>query len=379
MVGSRDYAVCLVQPTVFPEASRVDIYEYSRNLAVLGLETHAVVSQDRAGPLPERLHVHALGFAPGNTPYAWWRFASRARDAVRRLQASSRLRVIHLFNPSPATFILGALLRREPSSTAIVYDLRTGGLGRGADAWLIRRMARRAPAFADAVIALTPELGSDLLGHGAAVRHVPLGVDLDAFKDDARAAKPQGATYSFLYAGTLSRNRCLATMLEAFGQVLATHPHARLVIAGDGDDRGRLERIAGRPALRGAVRFLGKTPFQDIPAHYRAADCGLAYLPNKPWFQPQPQLKTLECFACNLPLVAVATAGNRQLWDGLPGELLTGDDAESFASGMRYAIEHAAELRGVYFRRVAQAHSWQRITRERLLPLYDELAAAPRS
>ena len=76
--------VCLVQPTLFPEASRVDIYEYSCALARLGVETHVVVSENRS-PALAGLTVHETRFAPRNTPGSWWRFAAFARATVRRL------------------------------------------------------------------------------------------------------------------------------------------------------------------------------------------------------------------------------------------------------------------------------------------------------
>jgi len=360
--------VCLVQPTLFPEASRVDIYEYGCALARLGVETHVVVSENHAGQLPPGLIVHQTGFAPRNTPARWWRFAAFARATVRRLNFG----IVHLFNPSPATYLLGWMLRREPRRPCIIYDLRTGGLGHSPVAMLVNAMARTAPAFADGLIAVTGALGNHLLGAGR-FREVPIGVNLESFRPRARAPRA-GDEFVFVYAGTLSRNRALGNMLAAFARVAEEHPRARLVIAGDGDDRDRLEAFVAAHGLRHAVSFLGKRPHAEVPDLLAAADCGLSYVPDVPWFQPQAQLKTLEHFAAGLTTVAVRTAGNRQYWDGLPAELLTADDPESYAAGMRCA------LTGTYdparFRRVAEANSWDRITRERLVPFYEATLAA---
>jgi glycosyltransferase involved in cell wall biosynthesis len=361
-------AVCLVQPTRLPEASRIDIYEYSRALARLGVETHVIASLDESeAPLPG-LQVHALGFPPVNTPLAWWRFATRSRAIIRRLVRERGLRIVHLFNPSPATYLLGWLLRREAPRPRVAYDLRTGGLGYRPDAMLVDAMARSAPRFADQMIALTADLGIRLLGSPERFHEVPLGVNLERFQPRGRAGGDAGE-FVFVYAGTLSRNRALSRMLAAFTRVLADHPRARLAIAGDGDDRQRLERLGGG-ALSHAVRFLGRLPYPEIPGLLARADCGLAYVPDTAWFQPQPQLKTLEYFAAGLPVVAVRTDGNRRYWQGLPPELLTADDAESFAAGMRFAIEHRGALAPAAFRGAAEAYGWDRITRERLIPLY---------
>ena len=369
MVSRLGHAVCLVQPTLFPEASRVDIHEYSCALARQGIDTHVIVSEDRSAPFPG-LTVHAVGFPPLNDPFSWLRFARIARNIVLRLAQGENLGLVHLFNPSPATFLLGWMLARRKERPAMVYDLRTGGLGRGPDAFLINAMARGAARFADGMIALTPALGRALLGDGVPFDHVPLGVNLEAF----RPAPPRSsAEFIFVYAGTLSANRRLSRMIEAFEQVVREHPNARLHIAGDGSDRPRLQALVESRGLRPTVTFLGKRDHREIPALLADAHCGLSYVPQTPWFEPQPQLKTLEYFAMDLPAVAVRTQGNAEYWAGLPPELLTADDPRSFAGGMSFALIRHASLRRADFRSVAERHSWERITGEQLVPLYERL------
>jgi glycosyltransferase involved in cell wall biosynthesis len=365
--------VCLVQPTLFPEASRVDIHEYAMALARLGVETHVIVSEDRSAPCAG-LTVHATGFPPRNDPLSWLRFARFAQERVLHLGKERNLGLVHLFNPSPATFLLGRRLARRANRPALAYDLRTGGLGRGPDAMLINAMARSAMRFADRMIALTPALGSALLGKDAAFAVVPLGVDPEIFRP---ASAPSSMDFVFIYAGTLSPNRRLSGMLEAFERVVRRHPRARLRIAGDGGDRPRLEALVASRQLASSVEFLGKRAPREIPALLAGAHCGLSWVPKAPWFEPQPQLKTLEYFAMDLPAVAVNTAGNTAYWEGLPQALLTSDDPESFARGMLYAMEQGSALRNGAFRRTAERHAWSRIVREQLLPVYADLMAHP--
>jgi glycosyltransferase involved in cell wall biosynthesis len=363
--------VCLVQPTLFPEASRIDIFEYSHALAKLGIETHVIVSEDCSKARFEGLTVHALDFPPRNTPRSWLRFASQARAILDELVRTRGLRIAHLFNPSPATYLLARMLKGQENAPQVIYDLRTGGLGHGPDALLINAMARSAASFTDAMVALTPALGKALLGEKAGFVHVPLGVNLEAFTP---AVRPHARReFVFVYAGTLSRNRHLKPMLAAFAQTHRHHPEARLRIAGDGTDRAALQALCAKLGLRDAVAFLGKLPYAEIPALLAEADCGLAYVPQKPWFEPQPQLKTLEYFAMNLPVVAVRTQGNAQYWQGLPAELLTEDDAGAFAAGMSFALGQRQRPESRPYRDVAERFSWDRITREHLVPLYERL------
>ena len=60
--------------------------------------------------------------------------------------------------------------------------------------------------------------------------------------------------------GTIARlvpDKGVAQLLEAFRHVQARVPHARLMIVGGGEDRPRLERLAGALGVAEAVRFLG--------------------------------------------------------------------------------------------------------------------------
>ncbi len=77
-------------------------------------------------------------------------------------------------------------------------------------------------------------------------------------------------------------------LIAAWPAVLASEPSARLVIAGDGDDRARLEARVTARGLAGAIRFAGRVPAPALEGLYRAAaffvmpstgeGFGLAYL-----------------------------------------------------------------------------------------------------
>ncbi len=59
-----------------------------------------------------------------------------------------------------------------------------------------------------------------------------------------------------LYLGRLRRYKRLRTLIDAFAVARASIPDARLIVAGDGDDRGALERYVAERAI-GGVSFLG--------------------------------------------------------------------------------------------------------------------------
>lgn len=70
--------------------------------------------------------------------------------------------------------------------------------------------------------------------------------------------------------------RLLAPLLGAVRSAVespAGGPRVRLVIAGDGPERPRLERESTSLALAGRMQLLGAVPNCDLPELYAAADC----------------------------------------------------------------------------------------------------------
>jgi glycosyltransferase involved in cell wall biosynthesis len=106
------------------------------------------------------------------------------------------------------------------------------------------------------------------------------------------------------------------TVMLALRDLLAeSQPHARLVVVGDGPDRGRLEAMAATMP-EGAVRFTGEVARADVGRWMAAADAlalcsgyeGLSHV-------------LLEAMAAGLPVVVSDVGGNRALvqhdYDGL--------------------------------------------------------------
>lgn len=93
------------------------------------------------------------------------------------------------------------------------------------------------------------------------------------------------------------------------------------LIAGVGEDRTRLERIAHQHGVAQQVRFLGKVPKADLPDLYRAAD--LFVLPST---GEGFGIVYLEAMACGTPAIGLAVGGVADpLSDGELGTLLPGN------------------------------------------------------
>ncbi|MEJ5359880.1 MAG: glycosyltransferase family 4 protein [Desulfobacterales bacterium] len=115
----------------------------------------------------------------------------------------------------------------------------------------------------------------------------------------------------------------LARVIRACGALLREGQALQLVVAGDGPERPRLERLAAAETP-GAARFLGRVPRPELPACYSAADL-FAF----PGIREALGLVFLEAQSCGLPVVAFDNAGTPEaVRHGETGVLVPlGDDA----------------------------------------------------
>ena len=135
------------------------------------------------------------------------------------------------------------------------------------------RQADRAVAFSRGAAERLVELGVP----GPRIDVRALAVDPADFSPEHRRAAselglelPEGRPV-VLSVGRLSPEKNLPLILEAFGRVANDHPRPLLVIAGDGPERERLERLVAESPHRDDVRFLGNQDAASFRRLYASA------------------------------------------------------------------------------------------------------------
>lgn len=145
---------------------------------------------------------------------------------------------------------------------------------------------------------------------------VPPGVDTHRFRPldasaraRARAAFGLGPGPLVLSVSRLVPRKGMDVLIEAVGALRARGRLVDLVIAGEGRDRARLERLALR--RRVPVRFLGKVPDDDLPRLYGCADV-FAMCCRDRWLGLEQEgfgIVFVEAAAAGVPQVAGASGG----------------------------------------------------------------------
>jgi glycosyltransferase involved in cell wall biosynthesis len=129
------------------------------------------------------------------------------------------------------------------------------------------------------------------------------------------------------FAGRLTTQKALHVALDALARV----DGVTLTVAGDGDERGRLERLAHELGLDARVRFVGPLPRARILDLFRAADASLL---SSSW-ENFPHA-VIEALAVGTPVLATSTGGVAEvLRDGENGLLVPPGAVEELADAIR--------------------------------------------
>jgi phosphatidyl-myo-inositol dimannoside synthase len=124
-------------------------------------------------------------------------------------------------------------------------------------------------------------------------------------------------------------------VIELMPEILKEVPSAVYVVAGEGDDRERLEKKANVLGLKDRVIFMGYVPESEKAELYRAAD--VFVMPGK---GEGFGIVYLEAMACGIPVVASKTDGGAEaLRQGTWGVLVDPEDSVDIKEGILKALK----------------------------------------
>ncbi len=191
------------------------------------------------------------------------------------------------------------------------------------------------------------------IGAGNLVR-VPLGVDLATFTPQGAGSGQVRARYAaegqilLVHCGRLSAEKKPQRSLTTLATLCASGLPVRLVVAGDGPLRPRLERRAARGGL--PVTFAGFLPGRaDLAALLASADVALAPGPAETF-----GLAALEALACGSPVVVSAESALPEV-TGEAGASVPGED---LAAGVRALLARPERTRRAAARARAEQYDW---------------------
>lgn len=235
--------------------------------------------------------------------------------------------------------------------------------------WMMQRTAARAAMSIGVCQALVDVLREwQVPGDKLAV--LRNGVDLQRFRplDPAACRAELGLNGSplLLSVGYLVERKGHHLAIQALAGLRARHPGARLVIVGDGAERGALTALAERLRVSDQVTFAGARPNTELCKWYSAADVFILASSREGWANV-----LLESMACGTPVVASKIWGTPEVVQTeRVGELVEIREGDAFAAAIDALLDRGCDRTEV--RRYAEGFSWQATT-EGQLRIFDRI------
>jgi len=240
-------------------------------------------------------------------------------------------------------------------------------------AWLAMRVGG---AVADDVeVAVSDYILERMLSlpHASTRRRIYNGVDPARYAADGVPSPTAAQHCTVAFAGRLVRGKGLDYLIRAVAQLRPTQP-LRLLVAGEGPERSRLEALVDALHLGSMVTFVGLT--HDMPSFWGM--CDVAVVPSAEFVEACP-LAPLEAMACERPVIATLNGGVPEIvLDEVTGMLVPGGDVDLLAEALELYIrdEHLRRSHGAAGRaRVIERFHIDRCAGE-YLDLFAELASA---
>lgn len=340
-IAGRPIAVALVAGFPPPAAGMTVAAEtLRRRLSEDGLTVVSVATNPQLdGALACLGRVRLVRGMIGWCRYAW---------ALRRLV---RVDLVHVFAASWLNFflfavpavVLGRLLRRR-----VVLHYHGGGAGP-----FMRRCGWLVMPFLSAVDRLVVPscfLAEVFSAWGLRVEIIANSVDV------ARVpATVHAGDQVVLSCRILSPLYDIATAIDAFARLAETSPGSRMIVAGDGPDRGALERRVAAHGLTDRVEFLGNVPHDDMAAVRERA----TILLNTSRVDNQP-VSLIEAMAAGLAIVSTDAGGIPDLAkDGVEALLAPVGDVDALAESLQRVATDPAVRRALVAAGLERARSYR--------------------
>lgn len=290
--------------------------------AVTRMYMQALAAQ--LGGALDRLEVWSLADGPG----AGWPADTRVRVLAAR---GSRWRfaamAVGAGRVDERTLVVVQHLHLLPVALPLAWrGARLLLLLHGVEAWTpLRRLERAGCRAAWKIAAVSSHTAARFRGANPDLADLPVDVCAPGLPRRGGARRTQGpAPYALIVGRMASGERYKGhdLVIDVWPRVRRAVPGARLVIAGDGDDRPRLADKAARLRLGDAVRFEGLVDDERLAALYRDAAVFVMPSPNEGF-----GLVYVEAMAAGTPCIVTRGAAEEIVEDGATGLVVPPGDA----------------------------------------------------
>jgi phosphatidylinositol alpha-1,6-mannosyltransferase len=304
-------------------------------------------------------------------PASLWRYLCMLRQVLRSCRRH-HIQQLHCMRVLPEGLIgwCVCLMTRRPYLVYAHGEEILISLGSRKLRWLILRVYNRAAA----IIANSRKTKALLEGMGVRpgkIQVIHPGVEATAFRigeDAGRAIRQRyhlGQSPVLLTVGRLQRRKGQDMVIQALPRIAKRFSEVRYVIAGAGEERDFLERLACELGVRDKVIFVGQIENGEQAAYYAASDVFL--MPNRQIGADVEGfgIVFLEAGAAGKPVIGGQSGGTAEaIQEGVTGIRVDGENVEAIAAAVIDLLTDSDKARAMGERArqwVEKAFSWESV------------------
>ncbi len=334
-------------------ADRVNNFSYTSMLAAqkLGIEFHIAgnwsYASDREKKADEErygIKIHQIDFVrapyhPGNI---------KAYKQLKALAEKEQYDIIHCNTPIGG--VLGRIIGKQLNVQKVIYQAHGFHFYKGAPKvnWIIYYpIEKLLSKYTDALITINKEdfefakAKMQLRGNGK-VYYIPgVGIDTDFYTVNGEINKElrkelglSDNDFAVISVGRLEPNKNTETLIKAMS--VLKNENVKLIVCGDGEQRGYLEKLSERLGTEKSVTFLGTV--SNLQEIYRAVDA----LASSSYREGLSRT-VMEAMASGLPCVISKIRGNTDLIEnGKGGFLCEPTDFKAYSEAITVLLQDAS-------------------------------------
>jgi len=253
------------------------------------------------------------------SPFFLWREMKIANNVIQR----EKCNIIQVTDDVFAGLLAVYLKRRHKIPFVFQYSfphveagLERYRLNQNLIVYVISQLQRLVLSYvlrkADLILPISKWMEADLANKGVPrwkMISLPLAANTSLFSPNLDSAErrlkySRGGYKIIVYQGILDKLRHLEVVINALAHLRRNRQKVKLLLVGEGDDRGNLEELVRNLGLKNEVIFTGKVPYYEVPQFIACADVALSPIPPLDIYKVSSPTKLFEYMAMAKPVVA---------------------------------------------------------------------------
>ena len=225
---------------------------------------------------------------------------------------------------------------------------------------------------ADRMLTINDKLKDYVVASGAAsdkTQVIRAGIDVEQFKPSASSGNLrkryglEGTDTVLFFMGWLYHFSGLKEVAQELAK--ETNKNLKLLVVGEGDAFGDLERIRNKWDLQDKIILAGQRPYTEMPSFIAASD--ICLLPAYPWEKTMHDIvpiKLYEYMAMGKPVISTKLSGVMREFGEDNGVVYVDEPADAIDKAKSLVKDGKIGELGAKSRKLVQKYSWDSITDE---------------